>query len=451
MTDDSAFRDDLGEHVDAERLALILRESGWTASGQRAGTYVRMQPPEECDHTVLIPLDPSAPEYLETMRAALADIRHLAAQGMWASNVSARLAVEPSDSFRFRVEGAASSGLISWSRGERLIYSARRILLAGAKTHIEPLSHYGNRLGRFANRYLESVLMGQTELGSYVITAYSPANGFVPISGGKAIGRAPSEVQSDAASTRGIGVSIMAATEATKEAVEHYRSTGSLSGFEDLVPNGISYEMTIAIGDMVKDSNEAEISVAWDPSLEVPPHAPASKVSFSAADADVLMNASARLAADLSRVDRVAVARSYEADEFRADAQLYAQELFAALQRHQRPQDVLRRRESLDFLDDFDVDFLLDAGDKAVAVEAKARIRPLQLQDVHRSAGLYDELRALYAHPIGLILVSRSGFTPQAQRWTRMGRSPILVSWAGLTDDESLRAGLEYAWTVPAG
>jgi hypothetical protein len=284
------------ERVNPERLRLLLQESGWTVAGQRTGAYVRLSPPQEGESSVLVPMDRAAPEYSRSMRAALADIRRLASGDTWAANVAARLVVEPSDNFRFRAETAAPSGLISWPQGEQLISSSRRILAAGAKTYVQHLKYFGNRFGQFANRYLAMVLMGQTAPGSYIVTAFTPANAFVQISGGQSAETRLFNLPEEIASTRAVGVSIMSAAAASREAVDHYRSNGSLAAFEELVTRGVSYEMTTALGQLIEGSDGADISVEWDPALEPPRDAPASHVEFAASDVEVLTRASTELA-----------------------------------------------------------------------------------------------------------------------------------------------------------
>lgn len=296
MSDSSSFMEVSAERVDPERLSLVLQDSGWTIAGLRTGVYVRLLPPGEGGRSILVPLDQEAPEYHELMQAALADIRQFVIRDISAANVPARLVVEPSDSFRFRAESAAPSGLISWSQGEKLIESARRILVAGAKTHLQHLTYFGNRFGQFATRYLDNVLMGQTVPGSYVVTAFTPASGIVQIAGSQASTAPPLfDLPSEVASTRAIGVSVMSAAQATREAVDHYKQRGSLAGFEDLVDQGVSYEMTVALSKLVSGSDGADISVEWDPSVAPPSNAPSSKIEIHPSDVDVLAKASTQL------------------------------------------------------------------------------------------------------------------------------------------------------------
>ena len=310
MSESPSFPIGVPERIDPERLSLVLQESGWKVAGKRSGVYVRLSPPAEDSYSVLVPLDRTAPEYSSVMRSALVDISRLATRDVWGSDVAARLAVEPADSFRFRAETAAPTGLISWNRGEQLILSSRRILSAGAKTYIDHLKYYGNRFGQFANRYLDSVLMGQTAPGSYVVTAYTPASGFIPVSG--TTHETPAlldslRTQTDMASTRGIGLSVITAAEATKEAIEHYRNRASLAAFDELVERGVSYEMTVALGAFVEGSDGADMTVEWDPVLEPPSIAHPTHVELNPSDFEVLSKASNHLASNIADVHQVTV------------------------------------------------------------------------------------------------------------------------------------------------
>ncbi len=125
----------------------------------------------------------------------------------------------------------------------------------------------------------------------------------------------------------------------------------------------------------------------------------------------------------------------------------YGRELLTALRRYQGPYAVIPEQEVSELPSNIHVDFLLDRGDRAIAVEAKARKRPLGIADVHHAAGLYDSLRVFFPRPISLLLVSQKGFSHLAvEEWTQVHRPPLLVTWAGPQDDESLHAAINHAW-----
>lgn len=87
----------------------------------------------------------------------------------------------------------------------------------------------------------------------------------------------------------------MRSASATVEAAHFYRTNGSLSGFTELVAEGVSYEMATALHMMAVDSDGAEVAVAWDPAVEVPGRSELERVELLPADADILRRGAAQL------------------------------------------------------------------------------------------------------------------------------------------------------------
>jgi hypothetical protein len=183
------------------------------------------------------------------------------------------------------------------------------VLAAGAKTYIEHFSYFGNRFGKFANRYLDCVLMGQTSPGSYIVTAFAPSSALVPLTA------TPSEsdeaglfsTSADAAPARAIGIAAWTAVHATTEAMTHYRETGSLAAFMELVSRGVSHEMTAALSGLVEGSEGAEISVEWDPAIPTPPDLPGTHIELHPDDIDVLTKASNQLLAKVALAEHATI------------------------------------------------------------------------------------------------------------------------------------------------
>ncbi|MFG3014859.1 hypothetical protein ACGFZB_31410 [Streptomyces cinerochromogenes] len=296
MTDMSSVT--LPARVDPEKLGALLEDAGWKRVGGRRGIYSRYLPPKVSDDwpefSLMLPLDEEAPEFPETMRLALLQLSQ--DRDFWLRSVYPRLIVEASDEFKFRKESSAPSGFIEWRSGERLVESARRTLLAGAKSYMGPDRHFVNRHGRFAHRYLDQILMGQSAPGSYIITAYAPPNAGVPLSTSST---APSIALPELglASVRDVSQAVVRAVQATIEALDHYRSSGSLSGFEAGVVHGISYEMTNALLGIAENSDGADISVEWDPAIPSPDELD-SRFELQGSDVVPLNKAAMKLASD---------------------------------------------------------------------------------------------------------------------------------------------------------
>lgn len=288
------------ENVDPRRLQVVLKDLGWEEVGGREGIYARYSPSRSAGSSsttpsVLIPLDQSASDFRLLMRSALLQLSR--EHDFWTRSLYPRIALSSSDEFRFRKESRAPSGLISWRSGERLIESARRTLLAGAKYYLGPERHYVNRHGRFASRYLDRVMMGQTAPGSYIVTALAPPDDEVSLK--PSPGALPSAWDPGVIRLRTVNEAVAHAVGATVEALEHYRSSGSLSGFESGVVDGISYEMTNAILGIATNADEADLTIEWD-KTSAPPTNLENRFEFRASDVPTLAQAAIKLAEDQS-------------------------------------------------------------------------------------------------------------------------------------------------------
>ncbi|MEU9780676.1 hypothetical protein AB0H92_06790 [Streptomyces phaeochromogenes] len=288
------------DNVDPNRLRVVLKDLGWQNVGGREGIYARYAPPREGGSppgmpSVLIPLDNTATDYRQLMHSALLQLAHY--RDFWTRSLYPRIALSSSDEFRFRKESSAPSGLISWRNGERLIECARRTLLAGAKYYLGPERHFVNRHGRFASRYLDRVMMGQTAPGSYIVTALAPPDDQVSLK--PSTDSFPSTWDPGAIRLRTVSEAVAHAVGATVEALDHFRTNGSLAGFESGVVNGISYEMTNAILGIAANADESDITIEWD-KASTPPAGVESHFEFRASDVPTLAQAAIRLAEDQS-------------------------------------------------------------------------------------------------------------------------------------------------------
>ncbi|MFF4889808.1 hypothetical protein [Micromonospora chersina] len=280
------------ERIDPDRFTLLLEEAGWKLVGARRGQYKRFAPPGLNDPSgfrgaLIVPLDRSAPEFSQMMSAAVREVSNTDAGDLWRRVIQPRIIVDTADQFQFRKETHAPPGTISWRQGEELVSAARLALVAGAKSYVERLRRYSNRLGQFSNRFLDSVLMGQTGVGSYIVTAYAPTDAAIPVTNSGRV-----------AQGRDITLHVATALEATAEAVEHYRNTSSLSGFEAGVSRGVSFELATALETLARDGDGGDITITWDSGADLFGNIPDSRFAFSREDAQALARAATHLAAD---------------------------------------------------------------------------------------------------------------------------------------------------------
>lgn len=308
------------DSIDPQRLTVLLEEAGWRIVGGREGLYTRLTAAQNSGvgraPSVTVPLDRGAADYILLMSELIARLQEPDFADSWSRTILPRLAIKLADELRFHKETPSPKGFIPWKLGEELLESAKRTLLAGAKAYMEPKRRYLNSHGQFASRYLDRVLMGQTGVASYVVTAFIPVRSSVSLSGGSLrrnsaisaptipeIQLYDTDVVSDSGgrkdpTSRDLTKSVVGALDATTEALAHFHATGSLSAFDAGVAQGISYELTTALQGLTGSSDGSDITVEWDPSgNEVLDRYP--KIfSFTPEDNRALISASTRFAAD---------------------------------------------------------------------------------------------------------------------------------------------------------
>ncbi|NMO54496.1 hypothetical protein HH310_25335 [Actinoplanes sp. TBRC 11911] len=292
------------DQIDPMRFTALLEQAGWRLIGGRRGLYNRLAPPSLADtpdgvrSSILIPLDRQAPDYSELIRAAIHEVQGTEDGEVWHRQILPRIVARAADQFQFRRQTEAPAGLIPWDQGEYMIKSVRGTLAAGAKSYIEKKRRFSNRLGQFSNRFLETIYMGQTAVGSYIVTAYAPTDSEIPVN--RSMGNiSPGD---SVARGRDVTQSVSRALEATVEAIDHYHRTNSLAGFDAGIENGISHELSYWLEEFASRADESDIRIVWDSGVDLlqPPElaSPISTYAFTRQDANILGRAARYLADD---------------------------------------------------------------------------------------------------------------------------------------------------------
>ncbi|MBF6322348.1 hypothetical protein [Nocardia cyriacigeorgica] len=302
----------LAAFEDPQRLTIALEEHGWKFAGGRRGEYATLQEPGDLSsrhaRSLVIPLDKESPEYREDMLSILSFLSGGNWIDLWTRKIAPKLTLGAMDIIKLRKEVGAPAGLIPWRVGEDFVLSARNIIVAGAKSYMSKERQYRNRHGQFANRYLESVMMGQTEPGSYILSAYTPTSHQVPLRS-EAVSRDTLGLPNiDFVYTSEVTNSIVSSIEAVTEALEHYRRRGSDSGFSEGVSRGISYELTRSLAEVVAGAEESDISFELSRSPERPStEAVHAEFLFRPSDAEVLNRVAERFLKEESQRGKTSV------------------------------------------------------------------------------------------------------------------------------------------------
>ena len=218
------------------------------------------------------------------MRDAVLSIGQMPRDNSTAALLS-RLTTARTDAFSFAKETIAPKGWIQWDAGESLVASARGLLIAGAKTAREVRPYFGNRYGRFAHRFLDEVMMGQTEVGSYVVRAYVPVERAIPISSSRHAAEGVHFEGQDVVNTREVSRTLVSTLESAVDALHHQQIHDSMAGFTD-PSTGLSYESLSALKAIAEAADHASITVSWDSAGQLNDYE--QEFSFTAANVPVL-------------------------------------------------------------------------------------------------------------------------------------------------------------------
>ena len=262
----------LGSPMDSADLERALAAFGWIMVHEESGVYRRWRRPEEQPprtqmerSTVIIPLDSSRGDYEELLSDASRLVGALTA--LDPGRVQRALAdlTEPvGDTLLFRKETRMRAGRLPWIEGRALYEAAERTLIAAAKAEVSRSPYFGNTHGLFARRFLDACVMGQTQVGSFIVTAYTP----VTIQFPESLASSPAAKVSPVHTGRAITLRLIEALGAAQGAAQYFRSAGSLAAFEDSVQHGVSREMTDALHTMVAGDSTADVKVQWSSAVE---------------------------------------------------------------------------------------------------------------------------------------------------------------------------------------
>lgn len=294
--------------IDPARLKVLLERAGWVVVGQRPNAYWRIGPPrfrhpdrDFYESWLTVPANPQAPDFRELMASVVSTLQR-EYPSIWSRAIQIEMDNGITDTVEFRRESKAPAGTISWNQGQELVASARLLLAAGAKSCLGQRRYFSNTFAGFANRYIDSLLMGQTSPGSFVVRAYVPVAVRVPKHAPKEAGGDPENELLDTQSVqaRKITVAVAHAVEATTRALSIHRRKGGFAAFDDGVESGISADLLKSLSTLVGGVDEFDLTIRWDP-VPVDGDAPPADVStfrFLRRDAGPLESAAIRLASE---------------------------------------------------------------------------------------------------------------------------------------------------------
>ncbi len=260
--------------VDPAVLSGLLARYGWQRRGGVPGRYTRWTPPvgtrfADREVSLLVPHGGRWEDHGELLHEALTALARSGAPS--AVRILRGLAV-PGDEIRWMREVPRTAGTVSWEAAERLWTGVRAMLLAVAHADCPPHGYFGERHARYVAGVLSQVLV-ESSPGGRPLTVYAP----VP-------------------QGRPLTTALLRSLNATRDAVDHRRATGSMEAFDSAVDRGVCRELTESLVRLVHGAALVEVSLSWSSAVG-PPHGYPNRppaVVFSPVDLPVLREAGVR-------------------------------------------------------------------------------------------------------------------------------------------------------------
>lgn len=224
------------KEVSPEQLEAYLRNAHWVQTGKLRSVATIWNRQDDLDAEVVLPLSRSVKDYVPRLRDALAAVASFERRGvldvisdigrMFANVITVRV-----------IHADTDDGTIPINDGVLLITKAKDLLSAAAQSIFAKRKHFTGKPAPDAKEYVDTLLLGQTEIGSYVV------NVIAPVQGGK---MAP--VEADLIPlAKAVTLNLVTGLEALEKASERYRETGSLREFETTIVQGASANMCDAL------------------------------------------------------------------------------------------------------------------------------------------------------------------------------------------------------------
>lgn len=240
-----------------EVATALLRHFSYGPSAKVPGRY-EVWTTRDTDREILVPLNPESGDFAVLLSRAVRAI--FAERGDAAHRVFDLLTLKVDSalaSTQWKKETAVNAGLIPWADGEALYRAAQAALSASAKaTRLKRMLH-GSSSAYIAKRFLENTLMGQTEIGSFVITAHVPSNQRFYVSR-KSENRAQVDYRNaERVTGREILETLERSLEAVRAGLDDYKRTPRVEVFLPLVEDGVSHELVKALSVMTLNGDAA--------------------------------------------------------------------------------------------------------------------------------------------------------------------------------------------------
>jgi hypothetical protein len=214
--------------------------------------------PDGRDREVLLPMREDLADYAARMGDIVESLSEVEARDE--ISIYHDLVRSGFDVVRFRAPNADNAGTIAMQSGVALYDHAWDVIAAAANAAEKPKRAYRGNNSVRAREYLDTLRLGQTEVGSYVLTVLSPVR---PKLETDQMHLFPVADESEEPFSRTVTRTLSRSLRAAKNAVEEAVATGKLEPFETAVDAGVSSNLCDAVARLVEQGAGADISLTW--------------------------------------------------------------------------------------------------------------------------------------------------------------------------------------------
>jgi hypothetical protein len=242
-------------------VASYLSTAGWRVIHTSEVFEIFQLQIEEETFEVTLPDKRSVADYTSRMQELISNLSIV--ENRSADEIVNDIINLKSDIIRIRKEGYDTrDGTIPLSEGVIMVKKAYDMLYAAACSAVNPKSVYASKKFERAAEYMNSVRLGQTEKGSFIVTAHSP------------IQEVQATVTNDALEQfpRKVITTFAKAMDALQRVSTTALESGDVEIFEEVVSEGVSANLCEAIVGIQSEDVSADVSIkiTWSPNFEAP-------------------------------------------------------------------------------------------------------------------------------------------------------------------------------------
>ncbi|MBO9621370.1 MAG: hypothetical protein J7500_01530 [Sphingomonas sp.] len=222
---------------------------------------------------VLLPISFDLADYTRRVAALLYDVGH--ALDLDQTQILRNIELSSYDVVRIKAHDGAAASSIRFEEAVELLENGFELIASAATTAAldEPRSILRGRRPDEAREYLETVRMGQTEVGSFILTLLLPVTAE---NNAPALPDAPPRLFGRNVSNR-----LAVALSASRHAIQEARASGS-GVFIEAVDDGVTANFCSALASMLKTAGD--LTVRIDHGLQDEDTHPAARVAFTRDD-----------------------------------------------------------------------------------------------------------------------------------------------------------------------